>query len=328
LAGSLPFSLLSDGAVSRLLQEQLRLAKKIKASLFIAHNLAALPVAARAANYHGVKYAIDAEDYHRGEMPHENSRDAMLKKKVEDRYLPGAAYLTAASPLITQQYASHYPAKRVITINNVFSVTYQQSLDARNNRQGLKLFWFSQTVGLDRGLEEVIQAMGLLQKKDVQLTLLGHCTDQQRVHFIDLGRQQGLAEGQIIFLPTVPPEEVFTISRSHDIGLALEVPHCTNRDICLTNKIFTYLIAGNAIIASETRAQKLFMDTYPGVGLSFPVRDVDRLAEHILFFYQNREALEEYRRNAWRLAKEELNWEKEKCRFLDVVQATLDDPAS
>jgi glycosyltransferase involved in cell wall biosynthesis len=153
--------------------------------------------------------------------------------------------------------------------------------------------------------------------------LLGKCSLQQKEYFTKLLSAQGLSPTVLKFIDPVLPEEIFNISRKHDIGLALEIPHVLNRDICLTNKIFTYLIAGNAIIASETAAQKHFMEKYPQVGKSFPIGDIDKLAECLQYFYDNREALLKCQQAAWKLGKEELNWEKEQRKFLEAVESGI-----
>src|SRR5574340_991277 len=56
-----------DWAYSRCGPELARLATNERADLYIAHNLPALPAAARAAKRHGALLGFDAEDYHRGE---------------------------------------------------------------------------------------------------------------------------------------------------------------------------------------------------------------------------------------------------------------------
>jgi len=309
---------------NRVYKEQLALAKRIKADLYIAHNLGALPVAAKVAAFYNTKYAFDAEDYHRGQLEDEESIDYAAITHLEDLFIPHAAYLSAASPLIALQYQEHYPQHQVVTVNNVFPVAYQKAFTGFSNKSPeLKLFWFSQTVGPDRGLEGVIAAMGLLKDKNIQLTLLGSCSEANRNYFERLAIEAGLTEGSIVFLPTVSPHEVFGIARDHQIGLALEVPHVLNRDICLTNKIFTYLIAGNAVIASETSAQKQFMEHYPAIGKSFPLGDVDKLTEILSSFYDDSDALAACRRAAWELGNQKLNWEKESEKFLSKVKEVL-----
>ena len=90
-------------------------AKRVPADLYIAHYPAALPAAAIAARRHGALYAFDAEDFHLGDWPEgpgASSSKRRLIRAIEGRYLPGCAYVTAASPGIADAYAEAYGIAR------------------------------------------------------------------------------------------------------------------------------------------------------------------------------------------------------------------------
>ncbi len=99
-----------------------RAARAAKADLYIAHNLAALPAAYRAAKRHGAKLGFDAEDFHSGELNDtpENALRIRLTRELEQRYLPHCDYLTAASPGIAKAYADTYGVQLPTVILNVF----------------------------------------------------------------------------------------------------------------------------------------------------------------------------------------------------------------
>jgi glycosyltransferase involved in cell wall biosynthesis len=50
--------------------------------------------------------------------------------------------------------------------------------------------------------------------------------------------------------------ELLSRIAEHDIGLASEVPHTRSRALTITNKILLYLLAGVAVVASDTEGQK------------------------------------------------------------------------
>src|SRR5439155_13695826 len=56
------------GAIARSSYHLIKAAKKIKADIYIGHNLGALPAAIIAADCHKTKCGFDAEDYHRPEI--------------------------------------------------------------------------------------------------------------------------------------------------------------------------------------------------------------------------------------------------------------------
>src|SRR5260370_1251501 len=84
----------------------------------------------------------------------------MWAEQVERESLPQCCYVTAASPGIAGAYASKYGIPTPTSILNVFPLA-ERPLRFRETRPDgpLRLYWFSQTIGPGRGLENVIRAM-------------------------------------------------------------------------------------------------------------------------------------------------------------------------
>lgn len=300
--------------------EMLQKAKSIKADIYIAHNLAALPIAVKAAKYHKAKCGFDAEDFHRQEVTDDcNSFEYKSAKYLEDKYLPQIDYFTAASPLIAAEYKKLYPNLNPIIINNVFlnKFTILNSQFSIQNSP-LKLFWFSQTIGKGRGIETVIEAISKLQNSQIELHLLGNSTDDIRNYFSGL-----FPKVKITFYQPLAPDDIFEFASQFDIGLALEQNIPYNRDICLTNKIFTYLTSGLVVIASETAAQKHFMEENSSIGKSFALGGVEKLAKIINDFYHNKDYLNTCKCESLKLAQEKYNWELESKKLIEIINKTL-----
>lgn len=294
----------------------------LSADLYIGHNLASLPIVVKLAKKNNSKCGFDAEDFHRNEVTDDQSKaEYIIPKLLEDKYIEQTHYLTCASPLICQAYQFLYPNLKPITINNTFSIEHLniQNTSIRKGSQNLKMFWFSQTIGKNRGIETVLEAMGMLKTRMVQLKLLGFITPSNKFYFEQLAKENGLSTEQLEFIQPVSPEEIFEIASQNDIGLALELNFPYNRNICLTNKIFTYVAAGLAIIASETSAQKKFLLQYRHIGKSFPIGKVKMLASIIKEYDNDREFLRQTKINSVQLAKESLNWENESKKFIHIL---------
>lgn len=298
-------------------QELRQMASSTKADLFIGHNLGALPAAVHAAKKWKAKSAFDAEDYHRGEAS-VSSTHYKFAVSIENKYMPQLSYLSAASPLIAEAYKKLFPAQDVFTLNNVFSRQYLQPL-SDHPKDGLSLFWFSQTVGTNRGLEVVIEALNKLRHLNISFNILGECSLAYKEELMRLA----VKPSSLSFITSKPLKEIFIIASRFDIGIASEVPYCENRDICLTNKLFTYLLSGNCILASNTKAQLKFLKDYNGVGEIYNYDDAADLAGKIEHLYNYRQLLLQYRQRALALAKEELNWEAESKNLLSKVDTLL-----
>lgn len=302
-------------------RRQLGMAVAQRADLYVAHNLGALAVAADAALRLKSKFAFDAEDFHRHELDDRtDTAHYKVTKIIEDHYIPIAGYLSAASPQIGDAYRGLYPTHAPVVINNVFSIRSLKTL--RQRGQSLKLFWFSQTVGPGRGLEDVISAMARLKDLPITLTLLGSSTAYLS-YFRQLLADVGIDEDKVAFHPTVSEEEIFEIANQHDVGLALEQRTPLNRNICLTNKIFTYLLSGLAIIASDTEAQGAFLRRHPEIGFTYPSGNVDELARVLKLYAEDTSRLQSAKGASLALAKTTYHWENEKLTFVKTLEKVL-----
>jgi glycosyltransferase involved in cell wall biosynthesis len=188
------------------------------------------------------------------------------------------------------------------------------------------LYWFSQTIGPDRGLEQVVDAMAAMQTK-VHLVLRGNPSSG----YVAKLRQRAMSTGgddfagRIELLPVAPPDKMVGLCTAYDVGLAVEVPVTRNRDLCLTNKAFTYLLAGIPIVLSRTSAQSQLA---PGLGPAALLVDISspaKLATALDAFFDDRELQQRARHEAWRLGRERFNWDKEQQTLLAIVAALFRD---
>lgn len=296
---------------------QLKKAINFKACLYIAHNLGALPVAVNAAKKNKAKCGFDAEDFHRNEISDNvNDPNVKLKTAVEDRYIPQLDYMTASSPQITRQYTNLFH-RDVTTILNVFPRTEIYEI-SNNVDQPLQLFWFSQTIGPNRGLETIIEGLNISAVRS-DLHLLGVITDEYKSNLVNLLKTG--SKCTLHFHKPVYSEELFNIAKQFDIGFGSETGFCINNNIALSNKILTYVQSGLALIASNTTAQAAFVAQYPQIGRIY--NNADELAVILKNYNSDRTSLYQTKQAAFQLGQTELNWEREGKTFLQVIDQTL-----
>jgi hypothetical protein len=309
------FFMLAERAQARVFDEVLREAKKIKADWYIGHNLGALAVAVNAAKYNNAKAGFDFEDYHRGETD-----DITLLNRytyLENKYVNQLHYYSSASYLIAKAVKQNHSNfnGREVTLLNCFSFKMQPIFVKKNkNDKSLNLFWFSQTIGLNRGLEILFKALVKINNPHIKVTLAGR-VDDTFLSFVKHSFPTLLNE--IVFAGIIEPEELPTFAASFDVGLALEPTIPINRDICLTNKVFTYLLAGNSIIYSETKMQHQFNEESK-TGVSFSENNLEALI-HCIQYYLNPLVLLEQRKKNYLIAKNIYNWENESKKLLAIL---------
>ena len=321
--GSLP--VLSDLALSERVLALGVAARDQHADLFIAHNLPALPVAAALASQRGARLAFDSEDDHEGELP-EGTDEARrtLIERIQERYLPRCAYVSVPSEQIADLIEARYGIARPVIVHNVFPWSQREQLDGlRRDRQGqgLSLYWYSQTIGLDRGLQDALRAAALL-RGDFELHLRGAVADDVRAALLAIAREGGIAE-RVFFHEQTTPQELLSRSAEHDIGLALEQPVSRNRLLTVTNKLFFYLLAGLAVAATDTPGQRTVTDQLPGASFSCLPGDHVALARGLQRWLDDPAELARARAAALEGARTRFCWEIEREHLIATVQRAL-----
>jgi glycosyltransferase involved in cell wall biosynthesis len=313
---------IAENAIGRCTNLLYREALKHSAAIYIGHNLAALPAVVKAAKKNNAKCGFDAEDYHRNEVSDDtNNFDVKIKAYIENKYFPQTDYLTTSSEQITEKYLQHFPSKKIHTILNVFPKNQIKPLLV-DLSSPLKLFWVSQTIGPQRGIEIVIKAIAKI-RQPIELHLLGYVQSGYAAALLNLAKRDGMPFENINFHEPVSSDEIFKIAYKFDIGIATETGFPFNRDICLTNKIFTYLQSGLAIIASDTRAQTKFIDQYPLSGKLYDRTNAESLTKCLLNYIDNTVLLQKTKLYNYQLGQTDLNWENEKLLFLKGIKNVL-----
>ena len=315
---------IAENAISRTHAEALLIAKRIKTDLYIAHNLGALPAAIIAAKYSNAKIGYDAEDMHSGQFVSNNDVMYLLNKYIEEKYFKQTDYFTAASPLIGKYYKHTYSYLNPVIIDNVFPKTNLLIRQNHNGQQPLKLFWFSQTIGSQRGIETIIEAMSLSASQS-ELHLLGNCSTGDKYNLLEVAEKHHLNKKTIYFHEPVAPDNLFKFATQFDIGMSTENASTLNRDICLTNKIFTYVQSGLAVIASDTQAQSLFFQQYSHAGKIYKKNDANSLANCIDRLAEDPAGLFQIRQKNYQLGQTMLHWENESDKFVQLVKETLNN---
>jgi glycosyltransferase involved in cell wall biosynthesis len=290
-----------------------------KADIYIGHNLGALPAIVKASKKFKSKSIFDFEDFHRGEAA-EGTMQTKLVKEIENLYIPLVDILTTSSSAITSAYQTIFPNKNFTTINNCFSLSYAVDCLQKLPDKPLKLFWFSQYVGKQRGLQNVIRAMSNFKSAEISLILLGTATYEVKQYFYLLMDEFGLHKSQVEFLDPVKESDIVKIASMAHVGLATEYAHNTNRDLCLTNKLFMYLLAGNALLMTDTKSQQLFFQENPNIGLLYEQENERSLVNALKYYINNLALLQEHREKSFQLAKTKYNWDLEKHKFLLLLE--------
>jgi len=282
------------------------------ADLIYGGTTGALAAIAEAGRRSGTPYAVDFEDFHSAETsgPDAPFIDA-LAERIERAAIAGAVFLTTSSEKIADAYHAKYHVTPAV-IHNTFPLPPREPDFSRAPGPPLRVYWFSQTIGPGRGLEPAIAALGRIGIA-AELTLLG------RPHGGFLDALRGAARAQaprvaIVHRDPAPPDTMIDAARGQDVGLALDHGSPLNRDLCITNKALTYVLAGVPVLIADTPGQRaLGIDLGRGARLVDP-RDVGALADALAAWANDPASLECAKRTAWHAATRRWHWEHDEER--------------
>ena len=322
---ALPLPVFADRSISASTRLLTKHAEYVRADLYIAHYVAALPAAASAAARYGARYAFDAEDFHLGDLPDgpEHALEKQIIRAIESRYLPGAAYMTAASPLIADAYSAVYEISRPAVILNVFPKVNAPTAPTPcgSANPGPSVYWFSQTIGSGRGLETAIEAVARA-KSAPHLYLRGSPAASYDKHLRSLAARAGAAE-RLHFLDPVPPDELERLGAEYDLGYVGELAESRNRQIALTNKVFSYLLGGVPSLATDIPAHRQIAPELGEAMTLFRPGDAAALASAIDSTLLYPQRLAAARAHAWHLGQTRFNWDVEHASLTDFVKVAV-----
>ncbi len=295
-----------------------RLACSEPADWFIVHTQPALPAAAAAARRWNAKLGFDCEDL----LAETGDRFCEANRLIEQKYLRQCDYVTATSNAMATHLADTYHVSTPVVLYNVFPLSLAEGLLPPRQREPhakLRLHWVSQTIGQDRGLQDVFEACAGLADQ-VEIHLRGRASEQEKNQQMALAERWGLA-ASLTFHPVIDHDELIRSMAQYDVGLALERPQNRNYNLTVTNKIFSYMLAGLAVAATDTAGQREALEQAPGAGFLYPAGDAKSLRAGLEVWIRDREKLQEAKETAWDAARTHFCWEIEQAKLIRLLGA-------
>jgi glycosyltransferase involved in cell wall biosynthesis len=300
------------------------------AELFIAHSEQAMAVAVDLLQ-RGQRVGVDMEDWFSEDLLPEAraGRPIRLLRRLERDLLVRGAYAACPSKAIGEALSKEYGCKAPVVVYNAFPRTERQSFDGqfrdRRTRSRPSVHWFSQTLGPGRGLEDLLSACELVEH-DFEIHLRGKPVP---------GFESWLAaklparrRDRLFVHGLVPNSELLSRIAEHDIGFAGEMKYCRSRELTITNKILYYLLAGLAVVASDTPGQSEVATQAPGAVSLYPGGNATLLAARLDALLGSPEQLRHAKSNAVQAAERTFCWERQEQTLIDAVSRAINAPTS
>ena len=295
-----------------------RAALNTPADLTIVHTEVALCVGAELLR-RGRRVAVDFEDWHSEDLlsDAQSWRPVRLLRQVERTLARDAAYASTTSQAMSAALGEAYDCRPPAVITNSFPL---RPLPPRSSGAPPSFFWFSQTIGPGRGLEEFLSAWSKTNAPS-RVSLLGSISSAYRLHLLSLLPVE--RRNSLNFLPLVPPWDLPTIIASHEVGLALESTTPRNRDLTITNKILQYLNGGLAVVATDTAGQREVLTRAPDAGFLVNASRSAEYSDQLDVLLRDQERMRSTQSSARKAAEEVYSWEREAPRLVQLVEDAL-----
>jgi glycosyltransferase involved in cell wall biosynthesis len=303
-------------------------ARRAEAHYYIAHLEQGAWVGAQL-HRSGSRVGIDMEDWYSQDLPTEarKSRPLRLLRNLERELLTTGAHATCPSHSMSEALAREFGCPQPTTIYNAFPWSDRESMDGlfkdRGNRRLPSIHWFSQTLGHGRGLEDLFSALPLLER-EVEIHLRGKPVsgfDSWLAHCVPEAWR-----GRIMVHGLVSNGELLSRITEHDIGFAGETPLIRNKDLTVSNKILYYLLAGIAVVASETAGQREVAEQTPGGVFLYPSGDTSALAARLNTLLRSADTLRQAKSAALVSAEKTFCWERQEKTLLESIKRGLSRP--
>jgi glycosyltransferase involved in cell wall biosynthesis len=291
-------------------------AKAIKAQLYICHQELATCIGTKLLNA-DFKIAFDFEDWYSEDLLSDAraERPINLLRRVESVALNKGIFCVTTSNALAKKLSAVYACPTPEVIYNVF--TSPGTPFKKEFSEPLKLFWFSQTIGPGRGLEQFIKLLSSIKSR-LEIHLLGNIDNGYREKLDALLPKQHL----LCFHDTVKAHKLAEKITEFDIGLALELDTPMSRNYTITNKFFQYIQSGLPVITSETEGQDEAFEMFkPGFKLPQQASDIQIAG---LEKWLNDPVELQTAKNRAIEASAFYNWENESKKLLALVKDALE----
>ena len=244
-------------------------AMSIRAGVYHASDLYALPGLAMAADRHSGSLTYDARELY----PHVASTVGrpwarFVWQRIERRFIRKANGVITVSDGIADKLEQLYKIDRPLVVHNVPTRSHVPSSNLLRDSLGVSndtmIVLHQGQMRKYRGCELLVDAMRSVD--NAALVFLGD--GPRRLALGELAHKLGLSE-KVLFHDPVPPDQLLKYTASADVGVTMLEDVCLNHHLALPNKLFEYLAANIPVIASDLpEIRKVVVEHEVGIAIN------------------------------------------------------------
>lgn len=262
------------------------------ASIYVAHDLPQLPAALIAATYYNAHLVYDSH-----ELFSEQTFNTRVKNNVfstiESLLVPFADMVMTVNESIAREMVRRYGIRSPEIILNAPSCEFNQiplfKTDLLrqycNIPQEMRILLFQGgMVKETRNLEELIAAMGLMERRDVALVLMGPAEEATLKDLQQIALSYNVLNRSVYFHKSVSQKDLLAYTASADAGIIPYPAIDLNTYLCTPNKLFEFTVAGVPILSNDLPELNRFISGQ-GIGMNLPMNNAHQIAKAIDTFF-------------------------------------------
>ncbi|MBP7167026.1 MAG: glycosyltransferase [Bacteroidia bacterium] len=288
--------------------------------LLLSNDLDSLPANYLASKLKGRPLVYDSHEYFT-EVPELVHRPKVQRfwKKIESMIVPKLKYAYTVNESIAELFRKEYN----VEFKSIRNVPEPHRLPLRDKvilRRELGLpvekhivILQGAGINIQRGAEEAVMAMQFMENTLLLIVGGGDVIQQLK----NMVKENGLSD-KVRFEGKKNPNELVLYTHSADLGLSLDKDTNLNYRFSLPNKLFDYIQAGIPVLASDLPEIKRIVERYE-IGRICPDHDPVSLAKLMQEMLEDQQQREQWKHQL-SIAAEELNWDKEKKKFIEIFR--------
>jgi len=296
------------------------------ADVVFAHDLPALPAAARLAKEWNVPLVYDSHELfcEQGVFTRKQRR---IMRRVERSLIHKCDAVLTVNDSIADELAVRRGCPRPSVLTNAVDPPPDFSPDRRPDHirrhfalpPGTRVALYQGGLAANRNLENLVSAMRVVKKRRAALVVMGDGPLAARL--ADIVDREGL-RSRVFLKSAVSQEDLVFWTASADFGVIPYPPVDLNTRYCTPNKLFEYIQACLPILANDLPELRRYVaDT--GFGATAPMRSPEEIGRALNAWLEDPERIERARE---RLLAERgaFGWKAASERFLECVDRVLE----
>jgi glycosyltransferase involved in cell wall biosynthesis len=238
---------------------------------------------------------------------------------IEKSIFPRLKYVTVVSDPISLLYEKQYGVKPVLIRNAGKKADHILPFSREEiniSADDLLVIIQGNGINIDKGAEELIEAVRRTPGVTLMIVGTGDVIPGLKLKVSEAG-----IEHSVKFFPPVSWETLMRYTKTADVGMCIEKDTNLNYRYSLPNKLFDYIAAGLAIIASDLpETGKLI--TNNGFGIVIESVTPECISKTLIELKSNPGRITELKRNAI-ITSSKINWETESKKVIEFYNKVL-----